>query len=130
MSSNVYIFFSFCVLLAFVPYSIGSSIYVSPVGSDSGDGSLTNPYKTIKTAVEFLVNTSSIDRVLLLNGTHTITATFKYGNLSKAINIIGVEDNVIISKGSAGGPPLTRYFELTNATLKLSGKFHCIKNFL
>lgn len=60
----------------------GGAVFVSPQGSDAGDGSLTKPYQTLKQALTAAQDGAA---VVLRGGTYRLTETLNVGNNSQLV---------------------------------------------
>ena len=75
------------------------NVYISPIGNDTdGDGSNTNPYKTIHKGLETVNNNTGTIHLLL--GTYNTTGDYGL-TVNKSLSIIGSgQDNTIIDAGN------------------------------
>lgn len=103
-------------LLAFVPFVLGVDIYVSPEGSDSGDGSVDSPIASIQDAVDLAVPG---DTIFLRGGTYSPTTNIqivKSGTEVVPYTLTAYEGEEVIIDGEAlPGTPAELDASLPNA---------------
>jgi hypothetical protein len=63
----------------FVPDTAGSTLYVSPTGSDANDGSMAKPFKTLHRAAAAAASSGSGTTVLLRAGSYYLNSTLMLG---------------------------------------------------
>ena len=71
--------------------------YVSPDGSDSNDGSINSPKKTVRSAVDMAVNPNKNHNIIIIEGTYQTTNV----EIPSALNITG-EGNVVLDANHEG----------------------------
>lgn len=89
------------VLLVFVSFALAADIYVSPDGSDDGDGSIDTPLASIQVAVDAA---SAGDVIYLRGGTFSPTTNIQIGKSGTAdapYTLTAYKDEVVIIDGEA-----------------------------
>ncbi len=73
----------------------GSTIYVSPSGSDSGNGSASSPYQTIAKARDAARNLTKPVTVILKEGTYYLSAALNFTSADSNVSYIGEEGKTV-----------------------------------
>ncbi len=73
----------------------GSTIYVSPTGNDSGNGSASSPYKTIAKARDAARSLTKPVTVILKEGTYYLGAALQFNSSDSNVSYVGEEGKTV-----------------------------------